>query len=213
MKTKRFIMLSAAAMLQLLASVSCEPQKETEVKMPRNIIPVQKGIMMKDNYKQGVQRIIEKNRENGTYQGTEFAWIDLDSLKNYIALLDKVSKINNKKITGLRIYFSQYPEIGKAEYNKEQIEKLIPGRETIFFAPTMGITGNETTKKYPILENVPFSIKNTTEDKLKGDFEVITGLLGRYEQRIAPPQKQRFIQELETSLLLNEVAMFPPPKQ
>lgn len=213
MKTKRFIMLSAAIMLQLLASVSCEPQKETEVKMPHNIIPVQKGIMMKENYKNGVQSIIEKNRENGTYQGTEFAWIDLDSLKNYIALLDKVSQVNNKKITGVRIYFSQYPEIENGNYNKEQIERLIPGRETIFFAPTMGITGNETTKKYPILENVPFSIKHTSEDKLKGDFEVINGLLGRYEQRIALPQKQKFQQDLETSLLLNEVAMFPPPKQ
>lgn len=213
MKTKKLILLTGAGLLQLLASVSCEPQKETEVKMPHNIISVQKGIMMKDNYKTGVQEIIERNRENGTYQATEFAWIDLDSLKNYIALLDKVSKINNKKITGLRIYFSQYPDVDKEYYNKEQIEKLIPGRETIFFAPTMGITGNATTKKYPILENVPFSIKNSKDDKLKGDFEIITGLLGRYEQKIALPQKQRFQQDLETSLLLNEVAMFPPPKQ
>ncbi|WP_136668645.1 hypothetical protein [Flavobacterium sp. H122] len=220
MKTKTIITLSAAMMLLVFTSATCESQKEqkaqsllgeTEVKLPHNIIPVQKGIMMKENYKNGSQKFIEKNKENGAYQGTEFAWIDLDSLKNYIALLDKVSQVNNKKITGLRIYFSQYPE--KGNYSKDQIEKLIPGRETIFFAPTMGIAGDETTKKYPILENVPFSIKNTGENKLKGNFEVITGLLGNYEQKNTGQQKQNLIEETETSLLLNEVAMFPPPKQ
>lgn len=210
MKTKGTITLLLAVMLQLLTS--CEPKRDTDVvKMPHNIIPVTKGIMMKETYKNDVQRIIERNRENGTYQGTEFAWIDLDSLKNYIKLLDKVSEINNKKITGVRIYFSQYPKVGK--YSKEQIEKLIPGRETIFFAPTIATASSENSRKFPILENVPFSIKNTRENKLKGDFSIITRLLGKSEQKNDTLQKQRFLEENETSLLLNEVAMFPPPKQ
>lgn len=210
MKTKRNVTLLVALILQLLTS--CEPKKETEVvKMPHNIIPVRKGIMMKETYKNDVQRIIERNRENGTYQGTEFAWIDLDSLKNYIKLLDKVSELNNKKVTGVRIYFSQYPKVGN--YNKEQIEKLIPGRETIFFAPTIAATPSEKSKRYPILENVPFSIKNTRDNKLKGELSVINALLGHSEQKSDTLQKQRFLEEQETSLLLNEVAMFPPPKQ
>ncbi len=210
MKTKRNVTLLVALMLQLLTS--CEPKKDTDVvKMPHNIIPVNKGIMMKETYKNDVQKIIERNRENGTYQGTEFAWIDLDSLKNYIKLLDKVSELNKKEITGVRIYFSQYPKVGN--YSKDQIEKLIPGRETIFFAPTMAAAPSEKSRRFPILENVPFSIKNTRENKLKGDFTVITRLLGKGEQTKDTLQKQRFLEEQETSLLLNEVAMFPPPKQ
>lgn len=209
MKTKGTITLFLALMLQLLTS--CEPKKEADVKMPHNIIPVTKGIMMKQNYNNDVQKIIERNRENGTYQGTEFAWINLDSLKNYIALLDKVSELNNKKVTGVRIYFSEYPKTG--EYSKEQIANLIPGRETIFFAPTISVASTERSKRYPILENVPFSIKNPRENKLKGNLEVITRLLSQGERNRDTIQKQRFVEEQETSLLLNEVAMFPPPKK
>lgn len=209
MKTKGTIALFLALMLQLLTS--CDPKAETDVKMPHNIIPVTKGIMMKQTYNNDIQKIIERNRDNGTYQGTEFAWINLDSLKNYIALLDKVSELNNKKITGMRIYFSEYPKT--AQYSKEQIEKLIPGRETIFFAPTIATASTETSKRYPILEHVPFSIKNTGENKLKGNLEVITRLLSEGERNNTTFQKQRFQEVDETSLLLNEVAMFPPPKK
>lgn len=209
MKTKRNVTLFLAFML--LSLTSCEPKKETDVKMPHNIIPVTKGIMMKENYNNDIQKIIERNRENGTYQATEFAWVNIDSLKNYIALLDKVSELNNKKITGLRIYFSEYPKTG--QYSKEQIANLIPGRETIFFAPTIAIASNERSKRYPILENVPFSIKNPGENKLKGNLEVITRLLSEGEQNRKTFEKQRFLIEEETSLLLNEVAMFPPPKK
>ncbi|GAA4775657.1 MULTISPECIES: hypothetical protein [Flavobacterium] len=209
MKTKRAITLFLALTLQLLTS--CEPKKEADVKMPHNIIPVNKGIMMKQTYNNDIQSIIERNRENGAYQGTEFAWINIDSLKNYIALLDKVSELNNKKITGVRIYFSEYPKTG--QYSKEQIANLIPGRETIFFAPTIATASSETSKRFPILEHVPFSIKNTGENKLKGNFEVITRLLSEGERNNTSFQKQKLVEENETSLLLNEVAMFPPPKQ
>lgn len=209
MKTKRVITLFLALTLQLLTS--CEPKKEADVKMPHNIIPVNKGIMMKQTYNNDIQSIIERNRENGAYQGTEFAWINIDSLKSYIALLDKVSELNNKKITGVRIYFSEYPKTG--QYSKEQIANLIPGRETIFFAPTIATTSSETSKRFPILEHVPFSIKNTGENKLKGNLEVITRLLSEGERNNTSFQKQKLVEEKETSLLLNEVAMFPPPKQ
>ena len=210
MRTIRIITFSGALLLQMLTS--CEPQRETEIKTPHNIIPVQKGIMMKETYQNDIQKIIERNREQGTYQATEFAWINLDSLKNYIALLDKVSKLNNKKISGVRIYFSQYPSEGN--YSPQDRERLIPGRETLFFAPTTPITSTAMTKRYPILENVPFSIERTGNNPYVGNFKVIRRLLGRNEIRVrdTTPTRQSFVEEEQTSIILNELAMYPPPK-
>ncbi|MFC4817244.1 MULTISPECIES: hypothetical protein [unclassified Flavobacterium] len=211
MKTIRFFTLAGTLLLQMLTS--CESQRETEVKTPHNIIPVQKGIIMKESYQNDIQRIIERNREQGTYQATEFAWINLDSLKNYIALLDKVSKLNNQKVSGVRIYFSQYPVEGN--YTAEERERLIPGRETLFFAPTTTIAPTATTKRYPILENVPFAIERTGTNPYVGNFKVISRLLGRNEREInrdTTPTRQSFVEESQTSILLNELAMYPPPK-
>lgn len=211
MKTIRIITLSGALLLQMLTS--CEPKKDPEVKTPHNIIPVQKGIMMKETYKNDIQRIIERNREQGTYQATEFAWVNLDSLKNYIALLDKVSKLNKKKVSGIRIYFSQYPAEGN--YSPQERDRLIPGRETLFFAPTTTIGSTAMTKRYPILENVPFAIEKTGNNPYVGNFKVITRLLGRNEMpnvRDTTPTRQSFVDQEQTSIILNELAMYPPPK-
>lgn len=210
MKTNRIILLTGALALQTL--VSCGLQTTTEMRVPHNIIPVQKGIMMKETYKNDVQAIIERNREQGTYQATEFAYINLDSLKNYIAMLDKVSQMNNKKISGIRIYFSQYPSEGN--YSSEDRERLIPGRETLFFAPTTPIATTELSKRYPVLENVPFSIERTGTNPYIGNFKVINRLLGRNERapRDTTSPGLRFTEQENTSIILNELAMYPPPK-
>lgn len=212
MKTSKNYSLAA---LFLLILSSCEPKKETIVSIPSNLISIEKGILMKDTYKNDIQKIVETNREDGKYEGTEFAWINLDSLKNYIALLEKVSQLNNKKVSGVRIYFSQYPYQG--EYTDKQRERLLPGRETLFFAPTTVIPANENTKRNSILENVPFSIVPKGNDKLVGDFKVITQLLGKGEL----PNPATGLRKAEinttnsdqTSLLMNDLGMYPPPKQ
>lgn len=212
MRTIRIITFSGALLLQMLTSCG-ESQVETEIRTPHNIIPVNKGIVMKETYQNDIQRIIERNREQGTYQATEFAWINLDSLKNYIALLDKVSKLNNKKVSGVRIYFSQYPTEGN--YSPEERERLIPGRETLFLAPTTQIPSTALTERYPVLENVPFAIERTGTNPYVGNFKVITRLLGRNETpnpRDTTPTRQPFVDQEQTSILLNELAMYPPPK-
>ncbi|MDI9310069.1 MAG: hypothetical protein QM535_07630 [Limnohabitans sp.] len=199
--------------LLLLVMCSCEPKKEATVSIPSNVISIEKGILMKETYKNDIQKIVETNREDGKYEGTEFAWINLDSLKNYIALLEKVSQLNNKKVSGVRIYFSQYPYQG--EYTASQRERLLPGRETLFLAPTTVIPANESTKKNSILENVPFSIVPNGNDKLVGDFKVITQLLGKGEMSSTEVRKAvtNTTNSQETSLLMNDLGMYPPPKQ
>lgn len=213
MRTNKIITLTVALLLQMLTS--CDALKNSsQTRIPHNVISVNKGIMMKQTYQNDIQRIIERNREQGNYQATEFAWINLDSLKNYIAMLDKVSKLNNKKVSGIRIYFSQYPSEGN--YTQQERERLIPGRETLFLAPTTPITSNEMTRRFPILENVPFSIERTGVNPLIGNFKVITSLLGRNEQTprdsTGVNKRQSLTDQENTSVLLNELAMYPPPK-
>ena len=213
MKTIQTI-CSFSAIVALLLS-SCEPKKETRVTIPSNIISVEKGIMMKQTYNNDIQKIIERNREDGKYEGTEFAWIDLDSLKNYIALLDKVSKLNNKKVSGIRIYFSEYPYNGS--YSKDQMNRLLPGREGMFLAPTTAIPATENSRKNHILGHVPFSIASTGNDKLVGDFKVITRLLSKNEQSrranlMSLKQADTATTTEQTSLLFNDLGMYPPPK-
>lgn len=212
MKATKNYSFTALLMLMLC---SCEQKSDTTVSIPSNIISIEKGILMKETYKNDIQKIVETNREDGKYEGTEFAWINLDSLKNYIALLEKVSQLNNKKVSGVRIYFSQYPYQG--EYTEKQKERLLPGRETLFFAPTTVIPANETTKQNSILENVPFSIVPNGNDKLVGDFKIITQLLGKGElpnpRTAARNAEAKAVNSEETSLLMNDLGMYPPPKQ
>lgn len=214
MKTIKLMGLFSIGSILMLSA--CDPKKEnTTVTLPSNIIPIEKGIVMKQTYKNDIQAIVERHRAQEDYQGTEFAWINLDSLKNYIALLDKVSELNHKKVSGIRIYFSEYPQQGN--YNKNQMDRLLPGRETLFLAPTTIIPANENTRTNPILENVPFSISGTRENKLVGEFKVIEGLLG-VKERSTTALKMRSTTEKdgttsETSLLLNDLGMYPPPKQ
>jgi hypothetical protein len=200
-----------------ISFTSCTTEKTNEVTMPHNIISVKKGILMKETYEKGVQYIIESNHEKDSYQATEFAWIDLDSLKNYINLLDKVSKLNQTKVTGIRIYFSQYPSNKTYGYSKREQEQLLPGRETLFFAPTIKTNSSKLSKSYPLLENVPFSIQHNGTNKLVGKLKVIDELTyqkNRKIKRFTTTNNNTSLEDSkdETSLLLNELAMFPPPK-
>ena len=90
--------------------ISCNPPKEDVVKVtePHNIIPVQQAITMKKNYQGSIAQWIEKmNSTQEPYLATEYMYIELDSLKNYISFLEQVEKDNDREISGLRIYFGQ----------------------------------------------------------------------------------------------------------
>lgn len=170
------------------------------------IISVEKGITMKETYKNDIQNIIEKNRDNGTYQATELAWIDLETLKKYVQVLEEVSAQNGTPVSGLRIYFSEYPKDGN--YTPEQKERLLPGRETIFFAPTIKVEPTDLSKKYPILEHKPFCILPDGDNPIKGILKVITDLEVSVEKN---GNTENLINE--TSLLLNDFHLIPPPKE
>lgn len=206
--------------------ISCNPPKEDVVKVtePHNIIPVQQAITMKKNYQGSIAQWIEKmNSTQEPYLATEYMYIELDSLKNYISFLEQVEKDNDREISGLRIYFGQYSSAAsgfKGEY---------PGRETVFIAPTMPLDESNLTdeqKQMPKLRNIPFYIRpNSSADKFVGSFEPIDALLAQSDARLGKPvMKTASIAQQQdpsasnsvttddgTSLILNELNMAPPP--
>ncbi|MFY7810997.1 MAG: hypothetical protein ACOVQ2_04625 [Flavobacterium sp.] len=167
----------------------------------KQLISTEKSIEIKENYKKDIGNLIESGKEG--YKHTEFAWLSLETLKNYIAILDEVGKINKKEISGLRIYFAKYAETG--DYTQEDIEKLKPGRETVFLAPTMKVEVNDTNKDYEVLQNVPFDIIPTGEYSYIGNYEEIKALSNQ--------TNKNYIEAIEnTSLIMNDIKTYPPPK-
>jgi hypothetical protein len=207
----------------LITIMSCNNAKNTDVvikksddAVPTNIISVDEAVTMHDEYVKRIMPLIENDKLqklNETYKATQYVYMNLDSLKQYIAFLDKVQEKNNKKISGLRVYFAAYPDA--AEQSK--FETDYPGRETFFMAPTMQVESTELSKKYNVLEQIPFYISPTGKDKYVGDYNVIEGLLCKADNvqiktKSAAVQKSSSREALnETSLIANRLTPCPPP--
>lgn len=209
----------------LIAIISCNNVKNNDAdlppnddKVPTNIISVEQAVKMHDEYVKRIMPLIENDKlqkQNETYVATQYVYMNLDSLKQYIAFLDKVQEKNNKKISGLRVYFAAYPDA--AATTQAGLETDYPGRETFFMAPTMQVESSELSKKFNTLEHIPFYISSNTKDKYVGDYTEIEGLLCKSDNRQIK-NKSNNVQKSslreasnETSLIANRMTPCPPP--
>ena len=127
MKTSYLItIVSSIFMGAFLQSCSQVEYKSNVDGVPSQLISVEQGITMKSEYDAKIAPLIKASKQ-GDYDPTEFAYIELDSLRKYIAFLESVEKLNNKKISGLRIYYAAYPTT-----NTGNTKMKHPGRETFF---------------------------------------------------------------------------------
>ena len=217
--------LKSVAIATFCSFVGCNDAKKhetesalTEPGVPTNIISVAQAIKMHDEYVNRIMPLIEKDKLdklNESYQATQYLYLNLDSLKQYIAFLDKVQEKNNKKISGLRLYFAAYPTVEDSK--KAGFESEYPGRETMFMAPTMQVASTELSKQYTILEHIPFYIKPNGDDKYVGEYMEIEGLLCKPDNRqsktkATTSQKSTLSgAAIETSLIGNKIPQCPPP--
>lgn len=220
MKTSHLITIASSIFIgALLQSCSNVEYKGDTTGVPSQLISVEQGINMKSEYDMKIAPLIKASKTNEDYDPTEFAYIELDSLKKYIAFLENVERMNNKKISGLRIYYAAYPTT-----NTGNAKMKHPGRETFFFAPTMeqsGGTLTEEQKQYSYLRNVPFSIIPKDEsNKFVGSFRPIEKLLfgkdvhvNTHNASLTQGKGDPLSEFGETSLLLNELNICPPPKK
>ncbi|MDI1255288.1 MAG: hypothetical protein PSV16_04225 [Flavobacterium sp.] len=204
----------------LLSLNSCKPSYCTEFSgIPAQVIPVAQALEMHTEYKTRVAPRIEKDRPD--YQATEFTWVSLDTLKKYVALLERVKDLNDKEISGIRVYFAAYPNSNTYRTVAGKQIKY-PDRETLFIVPTIPVPSGENSNIYPLLENLPFGIRPSGTDPLVGDFEIIEGLLLPTDNRNISLHSRTGDEAKEfdattirplTSLILNDMQMVPPPKQ
>lgn len=214
--------LTITSFLLLLA---CNEVKNQEIEkskagriIPSNIISVSQAVVMHDEYVKRIAPLIEKDKlatQNEEYTATQYVYMNLDSLKQYIAFLDKVQEKNKKKISGLRVYFAAYPSaqaIKKANFKSEY-----PGRETFFMAPTMQVASSKLSKQFNTLEQIPFYISPSGKDKYVGEYVEIEGLLCKSD--VKQSKTKSTISNVknvnkaitETSLIGNRLPTCPPP--
>jgi hypothetical protein len=175
--------------------------------MSSKIIPIEQAIEMKNEYKTHINPLIEKFRGN-SYKATDFAWLDLAALKEYVALLEEVQSKNNKTISGVRIYFSAYPN--DATFKSTGANVKFPAQESFFMVPTIKVASTPLSSQHPNLENLPFCINpKTSTDFLVGDFEVIGDLLNSKDNTSSTAVTNY---TNKTSLVMNDLQLTPPPK-
>ena len=171
--------------------------------MCAKIISIEQAIEMKNEYKARIKPLIESYR-GGNYKATEFAWIDIDSLKNYINLLEEVNSKNADQISGVRIYFGAHPKITTSD---TKTTEMYSERESVFLVPTVELP-SATASEYPNLNHVPFCINtNGGSDPKKGSFEAISDLLNARDN--ASNRTTNYSNK--TSLILDDMSLTPPP--
>lgn len=217
-KTKLFKVVLLIPFLLIIFSCDKKVKSENEIivdiSTPSQIISVEQAIEMKDAYQDSIGSLIKDNfsTKDNPYEPTMFAFISLDSLKQYMSYLEEVERLNEKKISGVRIYFAAYP-------NKEKLQStgktpIYKGRETFFIAPTMEVEPNEWGREYPNLRNIPFYIEPSGDNKLVGKFKAIDKLLFDKDSRPSITKRDSIGDETgKTSLILNEMQLTPPPKK
>ena len=170
------------------------------------IIPIDDAIQMKNEYKNYINPLIAQRAPN--YTPTDFGWIKIEDLRKYLTLLEQVEKVNDKSISGVRIYFSAYPDSPVFRSSGEEVPES--ARETFFLVPTVQVESTSASQEYENLEHLPFCIKpiDASVNELEGEFVVINGLLNEHDNSSRTTDEDY---SNKTSLVLNEMSLTPPP--
>ncbi len=74
--------------------------------MGTKYIPIEQAVEMRNEYFGADAPLLKAKDAQNNHVATDFAWIKLDELKDFLATIDLVQSLNNMEVTGVRIYFS-----------------------------------------------------------------------------------------------------------
>lgn len=191
----------------------------------KHIISVDQSIAMYQEYENKraklVGPLLEKVYEDTSFVDTKFVSFSLEDIKEYLAFIEQIQQENpEQNISGLRFYFAAYPNAESDGFRKIKN----PRQQTVFIAPT--VDAGNLDSKYKSLNHLPFYIKGTKENPLKGDFVVIEELMSGYnkKERLNTYNVKNNISKASfglnmptlikiegTSPIFNEGEMVPPP--
>jgi hypothetical protein len=182
--------------------------KSTPLKVPSQLITIAEAVSLKEEFNNPTTSVLQSTEKaiGKKKQHTIFNYIDLQTLKDYVAFLEEVQRLNNKKISGVRIYYGAHKSFDSTKTN----------RETLFFVPTIPVASTPLSKKYPVLENIPFAIVPKGSNKFIGDFKPIAALLYKFDNGYTTIQKAASMKVAavqETSLAIDKIGTCPPPKK
>lgn len=175
--------------------------------MSANYIPIEQAVEMRNEYLSANAPLLKAKSTNNKHVATDFAWIKLEELRAFISRIDTIQELNRIEVTGVRIYFSAYPNT--SVFQSTQGPNPYPLRESVFLVPTMKVDSTPLSLQYENLENLPFCIEpSDPTNPLQGDLVIINSLLNFADNTPAinhPPSVNA------TSTILDNMNMCPPP--
>ncbi len=200
----------------LLSMVSCQ---DPEVQYPytgppKEIISLERAQEMYDTYSKRRVPIIEEfedsiDSKTAKFEAARFIEYDYETLKHYIAFIEKESKNANVEISSLRFYLTNYPD-NSTFSNGDPVK--YPRRTSVMMVPTTQLEG----------EKVGFYIEQT--DDVSRAVPIYKYRRGVIKERVEQEkEKQGSINEAgfftanttvvqqPISLILNDGHVGPPP--
>jgi hypothetical protein len=144
-KTKKILFSTIAAVALIFSLNSCAEKVEKEkeevpiVVAPAQIVPIDQAKSMYDNYSQRRSPLIQHYEDsiNGgkeKFDVARYVSYDYETIKQYLAFIEQEAERANIEISGLRFYFSNYPDKPFFD-NKDSI--LHPRQNSIMLSPTL----------------------------------------------------------------------------
>lgn len=212
-------------------------EKYSLKKINQHEIPIADAIEMHNEYESNRIQLLEKKLgtlyKNPEFEDTKFVWMPLEDLKAYVNYVEDIKRTNpNDEVSGIRLYFSAYPNKKQFDYSNKKITD--PGQQTIFMVPTVKL--DNKNEEHKIMNHLPFAIKYENKSNLiKGSFKILDTLMLNYykgqERRdnYYEKSKQTRQQKASTlssslsfrqdeykglkSVIYNEFQLAPPPKK
>lgn len=222
---KNFIFLSVFMVLCTFGS--CQINNKDFMSSPHRI-SLEKAKQLKNNHQEGINPILAEfqnrriDREQ-LFEPTEYVWVSLEDLKNYISMLETVAELNNQPISGIAINFGAYSLDKDVSTDSEKSPERIGdyrGRTTVFLNPTFYQVDSNVIN--PLMNHKQFYIVPESSDneligtyipienwgKLGNMIEIQKTMIGGNDLQIT---KESSVDD-GTSLAMDELNSMPPKK-
>lgn len=160
---KKFLSRSSMLFIVLFSLLSCEEEKKKEVMTPEVLAPEQivhveqakemydfytkRRVPLIQRYEDSINRRkygtkiqqkkkVKSDAEDAKFDVARYVSYDYKTLKQYLAYIEQEAKKANVEISGLRIYFSNYPDQPFFD-GQEKDSILHPRQNSVLLSPTL----------------------------------------------------------------------------
>ena len=133
-----FLLLIALIVLSFYKCDDTQSEPDAPKDPPAQIISVNQAKEMYDTYEDRRIRLIEKyeapNPDGSPFDATRYGWYDFETVKNYIAYVEQEAALAEVKVSGMQIWFANYPDSDVFQDGKPV---KYPRQNSFFMIPTL----------------------------------------------------------------------------